>query len=76
MDTKKIAQRFIYSACDKQECEELNIKFVGDSYRGILDNAIRIMDFYEPDMKSEAPMTRSTIIGEMQEILKEHESKP
>jgi len=55
MDIKKMAQNCILTACDKDECEKIDIKFIGNSYRGVLDNAIRCMDFYEPDMKSESP---------------------
>jgi hypothetical protein len=69
MDKKVMATNLINMAIDKNECEKVKIKYIGDSYRGIFDNAIRILDFYEPDMKDEAPMFRRSVIEEMKHIL-------
>ena len=75
-----MATNLINMAIDKNECEKINIKYIGESYRGIFDNAIRFLDFYEPDMKDESPMFRTIIIAEIQDLLHniklKHKSKP
>lgn len=69
MNIKQQAKSLILLAIDENQCTEIGVKCISDSCRGIMDNAIRFLDFHEPDMKIEAPYVRSQIIKEIEHYL-------
>ena len=66
MDYKQIAINSILMALDEKECNDVGIIFNGQSRRLIYDNAIKMLDFYEPHIKSESPTSRTLIIIEIE----------
>ena len=61
-DISYIAKNYILLACDKKEVEGIGLVFKDNSYNEIAENAIRLLDFYEPDMASEGGYIKYAVV--------------
>jgi hypothetical protein len=49
-DISNMAKNYILLACNKEEVEGIGLVFEDHSYNEIAENALRLLNFYEPDM--------------------------
>lgn len=74
-DISNMAKNYILLACDKKEVEGIWLVFEDNSYNEIAENALRLLNFYEPDMDSEGGYIKYAVVMEIDRIMNSYKKR-